>query len=61
MLNNWISDARMKLPPKAATLDTAILLVDVVLAFVAAPASLEAKHMSAMRWTFPPVHFTAPQ
>jgi hypothetical protein len=37
----------MKLPPKAATLDTAILLVDVVLAFVAAPASLKVKHMSA--------------
>jgi hypothetical protein len=48
-----------ELPAQAATLDTAILLVDLVLALVAAPASLEVKRMSVMRWTFPPVHFTA--
>jgi hypothetical protein len=36
-------------------------LVAVVLALVATSASLEVIRMSAMRWTFPPVHFTVPQ
>jgi hypothetical protein len=61
MLNLWISRRQDELLARTATFDAGILLVDVVLALVPASASLEVKRMSAMRWTFPPVHFTAPR
>jgi hypothetical protein len=59
MPNLWISPREDELLAPAAALDARILLLYVVLALAAAAASLEMKRMSAMRWTFPSVHFTA--
>ena len=58
MLKLWISGRQDELLAGTAPLDTFILLFEVVLAFMAASAALKVPGMCAMRWTFPPVHFT---
>jgi hypothetical protein len=61
MLNLWISRRQDELLAPTATLNTSILLLNMILALVAAPASLEMPSVSAMGWTFPAVHFTVPR
>jgi hypothetical protein len=59
VLELGITRTQDELPAGTTTLDTVVLLVDVVLALVTASAALEMVRMSAMGGTLTPVHFTS--
>jgi hypothetical protein len=60
MLYLWISRRSDELLALTAALDARFLLIDMVLALVAASASLEMPSMSTVGWTLSSVHFKAP-